>query len=118
MYLMLFGGLFIWFIQTIILTFVLTKNDILLTKKRFVIFFGTGIISPVFYVLFGWLTVLLLNLFNLMDSTNLSETWLFVPYGLLTFVLFFGTPILTMKLIIKILKREKKAAHNTQLPQT
>jgi len=109
MYLMLLGGLFIWFIQTIILTFVLTKNDILLTKKRLVIFFGTGIISPVFYILFGWLTMLILKIFNLLDNPDLLDTWLLIPYGLLMFALFFGTPLLTMKLIIKILKREKKS---------
>lgn len=109
MYLMLLGGLFIWFVQTIILTFVLTKNDILLTKKRLVIFFGTGIISPVFYILFGWLTMLLLKIFNLLDNPDLLDTWLLIPYGLLMFALFFGTPLLTMKLIIRILKREKKS---------
>lgn len=106
---MLFGGLFIWFVQTTILTFVLTKNDILLTKKRLVIFFGTGIISPVFYIFFGWLTMLLLKIFNLLDNPDLLDTWLLIPYGLLMFALFFGTPLLTMKLIIKILKREKKS---------
>ncbi len=109
MYLMLLGGLFIWFIETIILTFILTRNDILLTKKRLLIFFGTGIISPILYILFGWLTMLILKIFNLLDNPNLLDTWLLIPYGLLMFVLFFATPLLTMKLIIKILKREKKS---------
>lgn len=109
MYLMLFCGLFIWFIETIILTYILTRNDVLLTKKRLLIFFGTGIISPVFYILFGWLTMLILKIFNLLDNPDLLDTWLLIPYGLLMFVLFFGTPLLTMKLIIKILKREKKS---------
>jgi hypothetical protein len=62
MYLMLFGGLFIWFIETIVLTFILTKKDILLTKKRLVIFFGTGIISPIF-----------LYAFRLADNANSNK---------------------------------------------
>lgn len=109
MYFIFFGGLFIWFVQTIILTFILTKNDILLTNKRLVIFFRTCIISPVFYILFGWLTMLILKIFNLLDNPDLLDTWLLIPYGLLMFALFFGTPLLTIKLIIKILKREKKS---------
>jgi hypothetical protein len=109
MYLMLLGGLLIWFVQTIILTLVLAKNDIILTKNRLVIFFGTGIISPVIYILFGWLTMLILKISNMLDNQDLLDTWLLIPYGLLMFALFFGTPLLTMKLIIKILKREKKS---------
>ena len=109
MYLMLLGGLFIWFVETFVLTYLLTRNDILLTKKRLLIFFGTGIISPVSYILFGWLTMLILKVFNLLDNPELLDTWLLTPYGLLMFVLFFGTPLLTMKLIIKVLKREKKS---------
>ena len=109
MYLLLIGGFFIWFIETIILTFILTKNDIHLIKKRLVIFFGTGIVSPIFYILLGWLTMLILKIFNLLDNPDLLNTWLLIPYGLLMFVLFFGTPLLTMKLIIKILNREKKS---------
>ena len=109
MYLILFGGLFIWFIETIILTYILTRNDILLSQKRLIIFFGTGIISPIFYILFGWLTMLILKIFNLLDNPDLLDTWLLIPYGLLMFVLFFRTPLLTMKLIIKVLKREKKS---------
>ena len=109
MYLLLIGGFFIWFIETIILTFILTKNDIHLIKKRLVILFGTGIVSPIFYILLGWLTMLILKIFNLLDNPDLLDTWLLIPYGLLMFVLFFGTPLLTMKLIIKILNREKKS---------
>ncbi len=110
MFLMLLGGLFIWFIETIILTIIFTRKDTLLTQKRLLIFFGTSIISPIAYMLLGWLTMLLLKLFNLLDNPDLLDTWLLIPYGLLMFVMFFGTPLLTMKLIIKFLTREKKNA--------
>jgi hypothetical protein len=108
MYLILLGGLFIWFIETIILTLIYTRKNTLLIKKRLLIFFGTGIISPIAYMLFGWLTMLILKMFNLLDNPDLLDTWLLIPYGFLMLTLFFGTPLLTLKLIIKILTFEKK----------
>jgi hypothetical protein len=62
-------------------------------------------------MLFGWLTMLILILirFNFLDNQDLLDTRLLIPHGLLMFALFFGTPLLTMKLIIKILKPEKKS---------
>ncbi len=107
MHLILLGCFFIWFLEIIILTIIFIRKDPLLSKNRLLLFFGTGIITPIAYTVFAWLTMLLLKLFNLLDKPDLFDTWLILPYSILMFIMFFGTPILTMKLLITFFKREK-----------
>jgi hypothetical protein len=90
---------FIWFIETIILTFVLTHKNEYLISKRLLLFFGTGIITPIFAFLLGLISAGL----QIMDNIDSGKVILF---GTCVFIII--CPFLTMKLIILYLNRQKK----------
>ncbi len=111
MHLMLLGGFFIWFIETIILVFILTRKNENLISKRVFIFFGTGIITPIIFFVLLWLTMAGLQITNNINDNSFLDSWKAIPFGLWAFGSFFGCPILTMKIIIwTINKRKEKRA--------
>lgn len=90
---------FIWFVETIILTFVLTRKNEYLISKRLFIFFGTGIITPIFAFLLGLI-------FAGLQITDNIDSGKLILFSTCAFVLV--CPFLTMKPLIFYLNRHKK----------
>ena len=105
----------IWFFETLILCYILTRNKPSLTNKKGILFIATGIFSIIIYYCLIILGALIFDLFTFLDMIFLGVSWKDILLKFLMIILFLGIPILTMIMMIKLIAYASKTQETRKL---